>query len=45
MEEQLVRKIRFTILCNARERQLIMDLARQLNRSQGDAIRLLTRQL
>ena len=36
-----MRDIRFTFLCNLDERRLISSIAQQLNRSQGDAIRIL----
>ena len=38
-----MRSIRFTFLCNEYERQLIARLAKMLQRTQGDTVRLLVR--
>ena len=35
--------IRFTFLCSPEERLLLRSIAKQLNRTQGDSIRLLIR--
>ena len=43
MKNENVRNERFTILCNLKERRLISIVAKQLDRSQADTIRLLTR--
>ena len=43
MIHQDQRVLRFTILCNTTERQLITAIAEHLNRSQGDAVRFLIR--
>jgi hypothetical protein len=37
------KKVRFTFICDAAERQMITAIAKQLHRSQGDAIRFLVR--
>ena len=38
-----MRDQRFTFLCSSEERQLLIDLAERLQRSQGDSIRYLIR--
>lgn len=38
-----MRQQKFTFLCNDEERQLIQSIAERLERSQGDALRILIR--
>ena len=41
MTEHIVRTERFTFICSKLDRELLAAIATKLNRSQGDAIRIL----
>ncbi len=43
MSDTQIRTERFTFLCSLPERELLRELAKHLNRSQGDSVRLLIR--